>query len=449
MRVLFLKIFYPVLALTSFIDPINGLINYAFITIIRPETLMWGGHEIAKLSVLAMACLLLSSLMKGKVSPGLLKKNFFLSMALFCGFFYLSTYSSFFSDEMSFRYLRQVLLIFIYCCCLYWILNDAGKVEKYLNFLFFFFLFMALWGTEQKFRGNTLIEGLFGTYITDRCSITGVYVLVLPIALFKFSHPREGHRFDKIFGLIGSIFFLLIIIFTESRAGFLGLIFSVAILSLSMQKKVKKIFIALIVFILILPLLPSEYMDRMMTISQGVDFASNQTTDPDEIEDYSSAARVVLWSVAFDIFKANPMLGVGNLNFTKAAPLFKDNYVDTLEPGLYNYIFNGGLFAHNMFFNILAEGGILVSVPFYLVLLIPLLRSRKIIKMGKEKEVADRMIHLLVFLRAGYMGWLVTAFFSNAMYIEYVYWIMTLLIILTYRIEDIINESDLSPERES
>ncbi len=430
MRILLLKFLYPILALASFINPIYGLNNYAFVTIIRPESLMWGGNSISNISLMAIVCLLFSALFRGKIKLSIFNYPFFISLALFCGFFCLSTYISLFSDSDSFQYLKQILVIFIYCCSIYWLLDDENKIEKYLNNLFLFFLFMAVWGVQQRMLGNTLIEGLFGHYITDRCTITGVYVLVFPVALYKFLHPRHDAKYKKIIGLVGSVFFLLIIVFTESRAGFLGLVISMVVLSFSVPQKFKKTVIALVVFFCLLPFLPAEYLDRMVTITQGV-----HATNPNEMEDYSSASRVVLWSVAFDIFKEYPLLGVGNLNFTHAASLFRNNYVNALDPRLYAYIFDGGLFAHNMFFNILAEGGVLVSVPFYLVLLLPLVRSYKAIKLAKTRNDMQRQVNLVIYLRAGYIGWLVTAFFSNAMYVEYAYWIMTLLVILTCQIE--------------
>ncbi len=434
MRVLLLSVFYPTLALTSFINPYFGLLNYAFITIIRPEALTWGGAAVKHTSVIAISALALSCLIKNKARFNEVKDPFFLALVFYAICLYFSTLVSAYSDSQSFYYTRPLIFIVIFCFAQKWLITDRPRFFNFVTMLVIFFFLMSVWGIDQRMRGNLIVEGLFGNYIIDRCAITGVYILVFPLAVFKFKYARGA--IAKFLATLAVICFVLIIFFSDSRAGFLGFLTCLLVMFLFSEKRVKSASLIFVFLVTAWLMVPHSYQQRMNSI-----FSATNEQYIEDVRDNSSESRVMMWQIAFRVFVENPFLGVGNLNFTKVALTLKENYLGKINDELFHYIFRptGALQCHNMFINILAEGGLITASLFYFVIFWPLVRAVKTIKLHTKRTISKEDRQLLDFIRftgAGYIGYLVTAFFANDRWIEYQYWIGTLLIIATQMLQN-------------
>ncbi|ADW16533.1 O-antigen polymerase [Desulfobulbus propionicus DSM 2032] len=424
MRVILLKILFPILSLFSFVNPFYGVINYTFISVIRPEQLTYGSPIIGNVFALAIGCLFIACITKKEKLIFAISNKFFVSFLLFVIFLYVSTYFSPFTDFTETRgsiyYLQQFPQIFVFCLCLYAVLTRLTKkeVQFYLYILTFLFLFMGLWGIEQYFRGNTLVENLFGTAIVDRCGITAVFILYFPISLYLFISNKG---FKKIFGLISSITFMVMIILTQSRAGFLGFLMTLFVLWLHSKQKIKLLLISFVFVIPVLFILPNEYISRIKTIKY--DSVKNE-----EILDLSAASRIVLWKIALKIFQDNPVAGIGNLNFSKAGIIYHSDFIGKINEDLYEYIFDHKTIklshSHNTFINILAEGGLIATIPFFIVLFLPIVNGHFLIKkyINKENDYAK----LLLYINSGLIGFYVAAIFANLLLLDFLYWNLTL-----------------------
>lgn len=433
MRVLFLKLFYPLLSLSSFINPFYGVLNYAFITVIRPESMTWGGSIVKNVSYMAIVCLVLASLFKRVIRGATLKKGFFIAFGLFYLSLYYATIQSPITSistehhQYTMNFVRQILIIFVYCLCMYNIVSrDFNRVLVFINALMLMFLFMGLWGIEQRLQGNMLVEGLFGSAIKDRCAITGIFILIFPLGLYNFNYPYKGMPIWKYCGLGSSLVSVLMVFFTDSRAGFLGFVFSIGILCVSMKKKVRNIILLCIFVGLLFPMLPDNYQKRIQSIGK----ASGGT----ETVDRSAGSRLVMWKSAILIFLEHPFFGVGNLNFAEEAYNRRYYLSGKISNELYDYTFQEHfkLQCHNMFLNIFAEGGLVTSIPFYLLMAIPVIKAVRLRNVGKDKDNPElfKMNRLLFYMLSGMMGYLVTCFFANMRFIDYFYWMLTLLLIV-------------------
>lgn len=434
MRVLFLQILYPLLALSSFINPFYGVINYIFISVIRPEQLTYGISSVSNVFSIAIASLFIASLIKGERILDSLKTGYFKCYLAFIIAIYISTLTSSYTDfserNGSIYYLNIMPQMMVFCLCLYAVLLrlKEKELQQYLMLKVFFFLFMALWGIQQYTRGNTIVEALFGTAIIDRCAITGVFVLYLPLSIY-FINKQE--RWLKYFGFLCFAAFLGMVILTQSRAGFLGACLSLLIIFYYSKNKAKLVTIAIVMLLIGLPFVPDSYFKIIGNIK-------SQDIQSDEITDYSSASRLLLWKVGLNVFVNHPILGVGNLNFSKASAGQASKYAGLVDERLYVTTFGGegkgGLsHTHNTFINILAEGGLLAAIPYFAILLLPLWRGYKLNK--KYRDLPEEDIDLINLLNCGIVGFLVTAFFANLIMIDFVYWNLTLSYFLSERLE--------------
>lgn len=300
------------------------------------------------------------------------------------------------------------------------------------------FLFMALWGIDQRLSGNMLIEGLFGEAIKDRCAITGVFVLVFPLGLYNYNYPYKGKWFWKYSGLASSTLFLIMVFFTDSRAGFLGFIVCAGILCISMKNKIRNSIILIVCLMMLFPMLPEDYKKRISSIGKA--------KEGSEEIDRSAGSRLVMWQAALMIFMDHPLFGVGNLNFAEEAYNRRGYFVDKISRDLFEYSFqeNFKLQCHNMYLDIFAEGGLVTAIPFYFLMAIPILSAIRLRNTGNDpaNEEVYRLNRLLFYLLAGMMGYLLTCFFANMRFIDYYYWMLTLILIVGEILEQKAEEAE-------
>lgn len=445
MRLLFLYLLYPLLALSSFINPFYGLICYTFVSIIRPEQLNRGIPPFQGIFALVLTCLFLSCVIHKESLFSSLKLKFFQYFFCFTTAYFLSTIISPYTDFSEIRggiyYVKTFPQIFIFCLCFYSILTRMSEkeVQFYLKLTLGFFLFMALWGIEQYFRGNVLVEQLFGSTIIDRCTITAVFVLYLPVTIYFISKKQ---MVQKLFGVVCFSAFICIIVMTQSRAGFLGVLLSFIAVYYYSKRKAQMLLYTGAFLLIGLPFVPSSYFERMDEIKiQGV--------HDNEISDYSSASRLLLWEVGLDIFKDHPIFGVGNQNFSKAKFEYIYKYAGSADSGLMAVVFGkdwkGGLtHSHNNFINILSEGGLISSVPYILLILVPLRNGLRVHK--KFRYQVNENVNLINMLNSGILGFLVTAFFANMLNMDFFYWNLSLSYFLSERINIVAENQIVEPD---
>ncbi len=90
--------------------------------------------------------------------------------------------------------------------------------------------------------------------------------------------------------------------------------------------------------------------------------------------DYSFLARMVQVEKGIRIFQKKPITGIGLNNFSD----FDDVELDGMFEGTDNLVKKiniANLSAHNSYVSILAEGGLVLAIPFFLILLFPLLKA--------------------------------------------------------------------------
>lgn len=431
MRVLFLTLVYYLFSLSSFVNPYYGVIGYTFISLIRPEQLTWGSSRISNVFAISIVCLVISSVLRKEKIVSAIKQPFFVCFALFVAGSYFTTYISKYTvyNEVrgSFYYLNQLPQILCFCVCMYCVINRLShkQFQNYLIITLVFVTFMGIWGIEQSSRGNIGVEGLFGY---DRCAVTSVFVMYLPLAYFFISNNKQ---LVKLLGIVSFIVCFALVILTGSRAGFLGL--CVVLLNIFWYSRNRLRFIKWSVVLLLfgLAILPEGYFDRFDTMQ-------TQDVTDGEITDYSSASRLLMWKVSLNMIADYPLVGVGKLNFSRANKDYALAFEGSVDRKLLNSTFGfegqkSLSHTHNTFLNILVEGGIITAIPFYLLFLVPLVKGWKLVK--KYRHTRDSQIDMIILLNAGILGFLVTGLFGTLSQVDFFYWNLTILYFIVSKAE--------------
>lgn len=138
----------------------------------------------------------------------------------------------------------------------------------------------------------------------------------------------------------------------------------------------------------------------------SVDAVSRLTTNN------QGSGRTDIWRVAIRMWKAHPITGVGAGNF----PLVSRNYV--LQPGLTthaDYILTVPKVTHNMYLEVLSEGGAPGLILFLAIICCSLLCVRTAWRSFRRS--GDREMEMFAYaLFAGVLGYLVASFFLSEEY---------------------------------
>ncbi len=146
--------------------------------------------------------------------------------------------------------------------------------------------------------------------------------------------------------LIGAILMPVAILFTASRAGFLGLLVFGVLVMLRSRQKVRMILLGIVAALAVALAAPPKAWDRVRSLNKVKNTEVLETSG-----DESARQRFMIWQIAWKAWKDHPMFGVG----IGAAPHANLAYaLSRNEWRLARTRWN----THNTFLNVLAETGL-------------------------------------------------------------------------------------------
>lgn len=234
----------------------------------------------------------------------------------------------------------------------------------------------------------------------------GMLMLVPLIGLLiQTTENKWGKGFFAIL-LIGSLYRALS---TYSRGGFLAAIAMALIWCLRSSNKVRNLFGALAVAVIVVPMLPATFWGRMNTI---------QTYEQEE--DTSALGRFHYWSVARRMAAEYPVLGIGFNGYNKA--------YDTYD--FSDGEFGRGRSVHNSLFGVLAETGYL-GLAVYVMILVGAFRACSYSKkLAKKQPELQHLVTCATALETSLVAFLVGGSFVPLQYNEMLWHIVGLSIAL-------------------
>lgn len=239
--------------------------------------------------------------------------------------------------------------------------------------------------------------------------------------LFKYQHSK----FWKIIYLILIIASLRVIMLTQSRTAFVGVMAFAFFVWIFSKKKVISIVAISIVLLITWYFAPPETRDRFLTLGMADRVVSGRA---DHDEAGSMYSRWVLIQRGFEAFKENPIIGLGL------------NCYMSFNGHRYGYFFP----PHNTYIQALSEMGIVGTFAFLLVLFMTLsnlIKSKKRLNYLFDKYafletmISVVMVYLLVRM--------VVSMFGQELYDNY-WWIGAGLSVVIFRIvNQKVDQSDL------
>jgi O-antigen ligase len=294
----------------------------------------------------------------------------------------------------SFEKLTKVFLpVFVSYFLIVGIVDSPEKIAKLIWLIIISVSIHALFGIIDYSQGNNLIAGRLagraGSYANPN-DFAVALLLPLPLIFFLIQTDKAASKRLILCGL--TLFTFAAFVFTYSRTGILALAVSVFAFASKSNKKMRTIFISLLIGIIIICIGSQRIIDRTVSIF-----------DPSKDETGSRQQRIELMKTGFQVFLNRPILGVGFGNFNVAEG---DSH--------------GGVghwkTAHNGLIEVAAELGL-----FGLLLFLGLLYSigsslRQIQKKIAEVDELSNVMFLSVSLEIMLWTFMVTLVFGTTMY---------------------------------
>lgn len=407
-----LYLFWVVVAFFSLVtlkDPFVGVVSYTLINIVRPEMFFWGSTSGAKAFFVFFAATLVGIVLNFKkikeanICKIFVCKEVFLWAFIYFAFLILMALSDYNVDS-SYPYVHEIGKNALLGFLLFFVLTSKEKVLRYEMCLLLALTFLGVWGIEQHARGNVRLEGLGGASWGDSNGVAAVFVLLFPVA-FGLVNKSQKHVL-RYFGLSATIVIVLLIFYTGSRGGGLGLVASILMIWVKMKRKILIVSSFLLLGLFILPFVDQQYIDRFSNISAS--------SDPGQM-DASASSRLVFWEAALLIFADNPVCGVGFGAYPEAKLAYRDHFSHLDGRFLAEYFRSRDPYVtHSTYFQVLSEGGLLLITPFMAIIAGTFISNRNLRKQVPETPDNEAMFSLLAGIEAGIFGYCVCIAFINS-----------------------------------
>ena len=184
---------------------------------------------------------------------------------------------------------------------------------------------------------------------------------------------------------------------TYSRGGFLAFSAVAGLWFLRSQHKAKTLAAVLVAALVVLPVLPQQFWDRMSTI-----------TAPADARDDSQQGRLHFWQVAVAMAQDRPFIGVGHRGY---------------EPAYNDYDFSDGKYernraVHSAWFGVLGELGYPGLVLFIAIVVSSLLTCRRVRLAARRGDIPRPLGEYAIGLESALVAFMIGGSFVSFQYCE-------------------------------
>jgi len=295
-------------------------------------------------------------------------------------------------------------------------IDNQYKTQKMLYLFALQFLYLGIWGMIGFLQtGRGLITW---DYILNEEDAFGPLMGIGVAYCYQYYRAQEKGR-SKTIALLATLICVVGVILSFARGTFLVLIctmFYFLIKSGNFLKGLLVIGFAAVVILAATSLIFPEnaFWKEMQTSTEGISTGTGRD-------------RKVLWSLAWEEYKDNPVLGVGPSNFGVSAARYLHLVKD---PGNYRSDTIWGRALHNAYFQILSELGSFGLVIFLMILFDfnktnrESLSYRTNIKDGSSTVTENNGTKQLILgIRIAMLAFLLNAFFYDIIYYSW-FWIL-------------------------
>lgn len=283
--------------------------------------------------------------------------------------------------------------------------ETGSRMRRLINFIVLIHIPLAFYCITHRGFG-------IGSFLGDENDFCLALNVILPYTFFSLYVARNAAHKVYLVATLGLLLFTITT--TMSRGGFVGVVAVAIACWLVSPRKILSLVGMAVLAVTVLSFVPDSYWDEMKTIETSTE------------NDDTGAQRLYLWGMGWEMFKDNPILGVGPTNFQWNS--YKYESAEQAAKGLHIW----GKGAHSLYFTLLPEMG-LAGLGLFLTILVVGLRDnlrvrrtyKRLVKQKAPPALLERLYPLTVYSRANdvaVLAYLVTGAFLSVLYYPY-FWL--------------------------
>ena len=240
-----------------------------------------------------------------------------------------------------------------------------------------------------------------------------ILVMTLPLFFVKF---LNGVRWEKRFSMLMGPIYVLCVVLTGSRGGFLALFITAFYVVMRSNRKGLGIAAMLVSLVIFAAALPEKQWDRLISGFQS-----------GEKRDFSASSRLMLWRAGWRMFTESPILGKGPDNFQILSPRYAGFYAGDTARRYVSGVEGRGFVTHSTWFQTLAEGGLSASVPFFAIFVLAFVSLHRVRRIRIRDPVVRRQIFgNSIAIEGLWVAFIVASTFGSHIKIDFLWWYMGL-----------------------
>jgi hypothetical protein len=271
---------------------------------------------------------------------------------------------------------KWILMVFPQCLALVVVFSSFTGLKKLHHFWVIIYCVMAVFTLKNAPLGP-------GDFTRDPNDAALALGMGIPFAFYALYQTDLTSK-RRFFYYAVLILLLSGIVVTSSRGGFLGLVAGLLTIWWMSKNRLKTMMLGLLGMLiaggLFLSFIPASYINEVQSISDK--------------GDSTRVERLRTWEIGLEMFKANPILGVGAGNFSNTSHLYqhKTSWWTGNEKSL------SGRSAHSLYFQVIPELGLIgVFIYGYIMCVLPL----RLLRMLKRFDVTDsKQLQIKLFCQA-------------------------------------------------
>jgi O-antigen ligase len=373
--------------------PFNLVLLYLLFEFGRPQGI-FPALNVLHLPALVSILLILYLIRIGKISFSDPQTKLYLLLI----FFMVSHIPIALNNYWAFNVWRTMVLLFFVYLCIISFVNTSEKFYKLINYWIYIHIFLAIFGIAKGGRG-------IGGFLGDENDFCMTINMAIPFSYYMAM--GENTLSKKLFYIGVTCIFVFANIISFSRGGFVGLIGVGIYIWIKSPGKVKNaLFIAMMALFIVLAA-PEKFGDSVSSITE------------EGSQSGTGRERVYTWGIAWDMFKGNPLFGVGQGN----APweFRKYEIAAGFEEGLLGRS-RAGRAMHSIYFTMLPELGLFGTFLIGFMIYYSFKDTKRIRDklQNKEKTLKENATiknrNLAFSMEASLIGYLVSSIFISTLY---------------------------------
>jgi len=315
----------------------------------------------------------------------------------------------------AFYFAYSIALTLVGYFAIVYILGSERDLRTFLAWLVGIHIYLATTGirgySASQFdeRGYASTGVVGGYFLGDENDVALALNIALPLAMYLFRQART--TWSRVCWGAGIAAMLITIVFTFSRGGFVGLVAMALYWALSSSRKRSEAIGALAVAaIVVIAVAPPEYWARIETITAT--------------EEGTAGLRQDAWAAARRMFMDSPIWGVGGHNTGVLMPTY------AYEVPVDRRMNQWGRASHSLYYQLLAEFGLLGVLLIGGVLVLNFLDLRQIRALGRKGRCSGSIEQLAHCLRLSWVGLLISGTFLSVLTYPHLYYLTALTVVV-------------------